>query len=136
MTLIEVLAALTLLGTTAAGMVVAHGRALHQLNETRRRCSAHALAGALLIEWRLQHEPLDRDANGTFDTHLLSLANVHDGSDDAWSWTRTVRRVRPTPRTEMNEIRLDVYRQNAVNRRESMAELTWLAAIARAQEDS
>ena len=67
LTLIEVLAALALMGGTASAMVVACTRALHQIHETRLRRQAFERAHEQIIQWTLDNEPLDHNAEGRFE---------------------------------------------------------------------
>ena len=137
LTLIEVLAALTILGTTITSMLVAYGQAAHQMHDARLRREAHERAAELLVRWELDAEPLDTNAQGILprtENFLSASPRTEIDAQDQWHWTRTVRRVRPTPQVEMNEITLTVERQYETGRRENLATVVWLAPVAQRQE--
>lgn len=127
LTLIEVIAALAILGTTATAMLTAYTRALHQMDLTRHRRVAGELADALLLHGEFHGERFDVESQGDF-TEIEGLpADLRDV--DRWRWTRTVRRVRPTPTAEMNEVHLQIMRERDDGRVETLADAYWLIPL-------
>lgn len=127
LTLIEVIAALAILGTTATAMLTAYGRALHQMALSQDRRTACELADALLLHGELRGERFDVAATGTFAEIEGLPAGLRDV--EHWQWARTVRRVRPTPTSEMNEVRLRVTRERDDGRVETLAVVHWLIPL-------
>jgi type II secretory pathway pseudopilin PulG len=79
LTLVEVLAAVALLGTLLAASLIAAGRAKVQAADARRRLEAVERLDALLEDWWAQKDEIRIDATGPV------------GKDGRWQWrTRTV----------------------------------------------
>ena len=128
LTLIEDLAALALMGGTASAMIVAYTRALHQIHETRLRRQAFERAHEQIVQWTLDKEPLEYNADGRFED------TTNQGSRDStiqgqWFWTRTVRRVRVTPATDMHEITLTLRLEREGQPRTRLAQVVWLVPV-------
>ncbi len=67
--LIEVVASLLLIATTATALLVAHRRSFQQLEVTIRQETAASLAGELIASWKI--EPPEPEANvaGCIESH-------------------------------------------------------------------
>ena len=134
LTLIEVLAALALMGGTASAMVVAYTRALHQIHETRLRRQAFKRAHEQIVQWTLDNEPLDHNAEGRFEntTNQDSADTTHSGP---WFWTRTVRLVRVTTTTDMHEITLAIRLEREGQPRTRLAQVVWFIPVGATEEE-
>jgi prepilin-type N-terminal cleavage/methylation domain-containing protein len=64
LTLLEVLAALAILATLLAGLLLAKGKAMHQLGLAERRLKAVAAADALMEQWWEREALPKREASG------------------------------------------------------------------------
>ncbi len=125
LTLIEVVAALALLATVVASVLVAQTRSMQQIRQADQRRKAAELAESLLTQWRLNQTALDSPAQGTF-------------SEEGWSWKRQVERERvslgrdfTSQRPEMLRIHLTVLRERQSSPPIELAAVDWLEPVAR-----
>jgi type II secretory pathway pseudopilin PulG len=95
-TLIEVVAALVLLGGTVVALLVGQSRALEQVAASQRLREAAHLAEELLSEWALQDQEVTTGAEGTFDEW------------PGWSWQRTVEPGFLSEGGDLLGVRLDI----------------------------
>ena len=96
MILIDVLAALAILGGTVVTLLLAQSRALQQATALRRQATAATLAHELLVDWRLKD--IDVRVNDT------SVCNSLAG----WSWRRSAGATLVADSIEMMQITLDI----------------------------
>ena len=75
-TLLEVIAAAVILGTSVTTMLLAQGHTIEQLSESHRQLTASAVANELIAHWRLTREDVAATSSGTVD----GLAG--------WRWSR------------------------------------------------
>ena len=116
MILIEVVAALALLGTTIVVILVVRSRSLVQLQTAGDRLQAAQLARELITDWRLRQTNVTRDDHGEFEPG--------PGPGPGWSWRRSVSSVVVADRVEMKLITLDIVRRNGSN--EAVTSYPWL----------
>ncbi len=134
LTLIEVLAALALMGGTASAMVVAYTRALHQIHETRLRRQAFEQAHEQIVQWTLDNEPLDHNAEGQFE-NTANQGSRDSTNSGTWFWTRTVRRVHVTLTTDMHEVTLTILLEREGQPRTRSAQVVWLNPVAVTEDE-
>jgi type II secretory pathway pseudopilin PulG len=92
MTLIEVVAALVILGTVLASLVVARARYLHQWALATRRQEAVMIANSLLSAWWGQSAQLPQHAGGELpDRHLRWQTRTVDDAPIASLGVVTIR---------------------------------------------
>lgn len=77
LTLIEVMAAVVILGASVTTMLVAQANAADRLKTAQMDSTAARIAHELIMEWRLTEEDVTGTAHG-------SIADVND-----WRWRRT-----------------------------------------------
>lgn len=114
MILIEVVAALALLGTTIVVILVVRSRSLVQLQTAGDRLQAAHLARELITDWRLRQAHVAHDNHGEFEP----------GPGPGWSWRRSVSGVVVADRVEMKLITLEIVRRSGSN--EVVASYPWL----------
>ncbi|MCK6464034.1 MAG: hypothetical protein L6Q93_04185 [Phycisphaerae bacterium] len=109
LSLVEVLASLTLIAGTMTALLLAQARSLRQLAATRQGTEAHTLAEELILTWKA--DPSSVTAQGEFNAALRWVR------EESPSWRTSTR--------ELQEIRLRVYGDDgdAV-----LAEYVWLEA--------
>lgn len=112
--LIEVLAALVLLGGAVVGMLVAQGRCLRQLDDARRKGTAAHLASELLDHWQL-HD----------DVALVSDEGVFEGHPQ-WSWRRTAQATTVAETVEMTRVVLEIFQRPTDANRQLAIVYQWL----------
>ncbi len=116
LSLIEVVASLALLATTATVLLFAQGRSLDQLRATRDQEAATDLAREWLADWKLQAEgqksslPLD----GQF------------GSHPAWHWRRQVTPYLSAEPSRLVEMQLSVFQTDGRGRSKLVAAFHWI----------
>ena len=76
-TLLEVIAAAVILGTSVTTMLLAQGNTIEQLSLSRRQLTASAIANELIAHWRLTNENVATPSSGSVD----GLAG--------WRWARS-----------------------------------------------
>ena len=115
MTLIEVIAALMLLGATITSILVAQGRAVHNVHEAGRQLTAQQLASELIAEWQI-------DGTGvSVDDH-----DVVDGFEE-WSWHRTSRTHEATNGVSFTQVTLSLaFRKPNPGHEPWVREFRWL----------
>ena len=96
MTLIEVLAALVILGTAATSILVAQARAIEQAKVAALEVEAAAMANELIANWRLNEEKMADSASGRID------------GQGEWSWRRTSERKELGAERSVMEVRLEL----------------------------
>lgn len=111
--LIEVVAALALLASTATLLLVAHGRSLTQLHSTNQQETAARLAEELLTAWKLENADTTLAGEGSF------------AQSAGWRWTRTVKPYEGAPNSDVVEITLTVLHTKGTQER-VLATYTWL----------
>lgn len=94
--LIEVLAALVLLGGTVVTLLVAQSKSLEQLRIAQRQATAAHLARELLTTWQVEEVDLVTGDEGVFD------GNVE------WSWRRTVERTTVSGSIPMTQVTVEI----------------------------
>ena len=114
LSLIEVVASLALLATSATALMVAHARSLEQISATRDQAAASALAGNLIATWKLDSDSDLDDCRGLFD------------SKPSWRWKRTCRPCDLAMRSGLFEITLTVLRADVSGAEQVLATYTWL----------
>lgn len=109
LSLVEVLASLTLIAGTMTALLLAQARSLRQLAATRQGTEAHTLAEELILTWKA--DPSSVASDGAFN------ATLRWRREELPSWSTSTR--------ELREIRLRVYGDDgdAV-----LAEYVWLEA--------
>ena len=117
MTLVEVLAALTILSTLMVTFLVSQSQSLAQQRAANHRRDAAATAEELLAEWRLEELPLTQPARGGFEEMT------------EWSWRRDVERVRVVGDVEMFRVTLTVERITHDHRSEVVLNVSWLEPL-------
>ncbi len=116
MILIEVVAALALLGTTIVAILVVRSQSLVQLQTAGDRLQAAHLARELITDWRLRQANVTRDDHGEFESE--------PGPGPGCSWRRRVSSVVVADKTEMKLVTLDIVRRGGSN--EVVASYSWL----------
>lgn len=114
MTLIEVLAALVLLGGVIVTVLVAQSRSLTQQTAAERQRRATQLAENLLVRWRLEGIATIEPDRGSFE---------HEAG---WCWQRDVRRRVLLGDLEMKEVVLTILKAGPDHGDEELLQLTWL----------
>lgn len=109
LSLVEVLAALTLIAGTMTAMLLAQARSLRQLAATRKASEAHRRAEQLILRWKV--DPASATAEGAFDGSTLRWMR-----EESPSWLSESR--------ELREVRLRVYGRDAQDG--VLAEYVWL----------
>lgn len=66
-TLLEVIAAAVILGTSVTMMMLAQGNMIEQLSVSRRQLTAGAVAHELIARWQLTEENMTEPSSGTVD---------------------------------------------------------------------
>lgn len=122
MTLIEVLAALVILGTMMVTFLVSQSQSLAQQTTANHRRRAVALAAELLAQWRLNETPVTQSAGGAFGRPL------------GWSWRRDVERSRVLDDIEMYGVTLTVHRATIEHRSEEILRVSWLEPVSPLEE--
>lgn len=120
MILIEVVAALALLGSTIVVILVVRSRSLVQLQTAGDRLQATHLARELIADWRLRQTNVTRDDHGEFE----SEPGPGPGPGSGWSWRRSVSSVVVADKVEMKLITLDIVRRSGSD--EVVASYPWL----------
>lgn len=118
MILIEVVAALALLGATIVAILVVRSRSLVQLQTAGERLQATQLARELIVDWRLRKVNVTRDDHGEFESE------PGPGSGPGWSWRRSVSSVVVADKVEMKSITLEIVRRNGGD--EVVASYLWM----------
>ena len=116
MILIEVVAALALLGSTIVAILAVRSRSLVQLQTAGDRLQATHLARELIADWRLRQIDVTRDDHGEFESE--------PGPGSGWSWRRSVSSVVVADKAEMTLVTLEIVRRNGGN--EVVASYPWL----------
>lgn len=113
MTLVEVLAALTLLGTSVVTLLQAQTRSVQALQTAKTRSVAAVIAEELIAEWELTNEDMLAPAEDWIEDH------------DGWRWQRTAETRLVGDAVEMVEVRLEIVRTTQDNG-EVLAVFAWL----------
>ncbi len=109
MILIEVVAALALLGTTIVAILVVRSRSLVQLQTAGERLQATQLARELITDWRLRQINVTRDDHGEFEFE----PEPGPGPGSGWSWRRSVSSVVVADKAELTLITLEIVRRSS-----------------------
>ncbi len=109
LSLVEVLAALTLIAGTMTVLLLAQAQSLRQLAATRKAAEAHRRAEQLILSWKV--DPASVTPEGAFDGSTL-----HWLREEAPSWLSASR--------ELREVRLRIYGRDAQDG--VLAEYVWL----------
>ena len=96
LTLVEVLAALVLLGGSVTTMLVAQSTSMERIQTCERQLTAGHVAKELLVMWRLGQENLEIPARG-------DVAGA-----PGWSWSRTAQQRQIAEGVTVVEVTLDV----------------------------
>jgi prepilin-type N-terminal cleavage/methylation domain-containing protein len=97
LTLVEVMAALIILGGAVTIMLVAQARSVNQFHAAQRSLSAGRIAGELLANWKLTGEDLTKAASGI-------VQNEPD-----WRWERYARPLMRFDDLDVTEVQLTLY---------------------------
>ncbi len=100
LTLIEVVAAIVILGSSVTAMLMARANNLGQLSDARRQMTARAIAQELIAEWRLAKVDLTAPASGSVE------------GEPGWSWRRSVESARLPGNLQGQDVRLEIIRVN------------------------
>ena len=116
LTLIEVVASLVLLATTATALLLAQGRSLEQLRAVREQHMASKLARELITHWKLEPPAPTTAMEGSF------------GARAGWRWTRHsqpygLAKVKPLWQVTLTVHKRDHKGENAVS------SYTWLEHV-------
>ena len=112
--LIEVVAALALIGTAITMLLGAQARSLEQLAVTRDRQIATELARELITAWRIDPLRQEPAREGSFASH------------PGWRWTRGEMPYRSTSRLALQEVTLTIHRVDGSGHESHVAGYTWL----------
>ena len=93
-TLVEVLAAVMIVGGSVTAMLVAQSRSLESIGAGRHGLTARHLARELILTWDLHGEDVTLPSSGAI------------AGDENWSWRRTVQTVEAAPGVRAREILL------------------------------
>lgn len=115
MSLVEVLAALTLLGTCVVTLLWAQTAALRTLQAAKTKSIAAAIGEEMIAQWALDNEDMRVSAEGLIEAHK------------DWQWQRTAERRYWTDDVEMTEIRFSITRVSE-SEPETLMSVTWLEA--------
>ena len=103
-TLVEVLAALAILGGSITTVLVAQAHCVHHMAVCNCELTARHLAAELITTWRLRNE----------DLTVASQGDVP--GTPGWHWSRSARRMAITERAFMMEITLEMVYQDPQRR--------------------
>ena len=120
MILIEVVAALALLGGTIVVILLVRSRALVQLQTAGDRLQAAQLGRELITDWRLRQINVTRDDHGEFESEPGPGPEPGLG----WSWRRSVSSVVVADKAEMTLITLNILDRSGSD--EVVASYAWL----------
>ena len=95
-TLIEVIAAILLLGMAITTMLVAQSRTLARISNGKRELKAVHLAKELRAAWKLNDQDLAQPASGSVD------------DAPGWSWQRSAQPVRVADSIVVTEVALEI----------------------------
>lgn len=112
--LIEVVAAIALLGSTAVGLLVAQSQALGQLETARRRALGARVARELLAGWQLNE----------VDVQIADAGSIE--SDPQWSWRRSVADTRVADSARMKLITVSILHQSPMLGPRRVLHYQWL----------
>lgn len=112
--LVESVAALTLLATTVTVLLSAQGKSLEQWRGMRQSAQAERLAQALIAEGRLQPDSFRRQTEGLF------------AEAQGWGWTKRSKPYVEVNSTELEEFTLSVYLSGENGQRRVLFSVTWL----------
>ncbi len=114
LSLIEVVASLLLIATTAAALLVAHGRSLAQLGDIRTQETAATLARELVTQWKLDPPEPAAEMHGRVETQ------------PTWRWTRTAKPYGDAMPPPLWEVTLTIHRPGDGGSDHMIKTLTWL----------
>ena len=115
MTLIEVIAALTLLGATITSILVAQGRSVHNIHESGRQLAAQHMAGELIAGWQIDGTEISADDRGGIDGF------------DEWSWHRISRTYADTGGVSLTQVTLSLaFRKTDTGHEPWVREFHWI----------
>ena len=112
--LIEVVASLLLIATTATALLVAHGRSLQQLKATVHQETAAALAGELMASWKIDPPGPGSTLSGGFQ------------SRPSWRWTRGAQPYAAAVHLQLLEVTLALYRTDDQGNTRALRTYSWL----------
>lgn len=113
LTLIEVVAALTLVATSVTALLAAQGRSLEQLRSAQELETAATLARELIIQWRL--DPL-----------VVPPLEGEFIENPKWRWRRKVGATTDHRATDLQEIMLTIYRRDNRGVEQRITSYIWL----------
>lgn len=115
MTLIEVLAALVIIGGSVTAILVAQSNSLGALKSSQLDLTVQHLAKELTAKWEVNEEDQSVSASGQVDNR------------DSWRWTRTTRPIRLSNQIDATEVRLALtYEADRDATRRWRREFVWL----------
>lgn len=118
MTLVEVVAGMTLLASLATGMLLAYGAHQKQLRRAEQRIDAVDVADRLLGQWYASDVVIPRNRHGRI------IAN-----QEPWIWrTRTIEAA-SVGTTPVERIRVEIYRERNQQDRQPLAVVELFAPI-------
>lgn len=112
--LIDVLAALVILGTTVATLALAQWRSLAQVAATRQKAVASSLARDLITSWRLE------------DTRFSDFDEGEFEEQEGWSWRRSRAWTTVDPGIEMPELTLEILALDSNGVSQVVTTVSWL----------
>ncbi len=114
MSLIEVVASLLLIATTATALLVAHGRSLEQLKATVHQETAASLAGELIASWKIEPPGAASNLAGGCESH------------PSWRWTRVAQPYADVAHLQLWEVTLTLYRTDEKGNVHALRTYSWL----------
>ena len=118
MTLVEVVAGMTLLASLATGMLLAYGAHQKQLRRAEQRIVAIDVADQLLAQWYSGHETIPRNRQGRVFSE-----------QEPWIWkTRTIE-VAAFGSMPLERIRVEIYREWNQQDRQPLAVVELFAPV-------
>lgn len=115
MSLVEVLAALALLGTCVVTLLWAQTAAIRSLQTARTKAAAASVAEEMIVNWELENEDMRVSAEGPVE------------GQEGWRWQRTAGTRSWIEDVRMAEIRLTITRLRE-SEPETLVSLNWLEA--------
>jgi len=99
-TLVEVLAALSILGVSITMVLVAQAKCLQHFEVSRLELTSRQVAGELLATWHLEKEDTTVESGGDID------------SLEGWSWSRSAHQIAIAEGAHVTEVTLQVIYRN------------------------
>ncbi len=117
LSLIEVVASLVLLATTATGLLAAHGKSLEQLAATRRQETAAILARQLVTAWKIDPPAPVSTMEGRLE------------GNTSWRWTQTMVPYSTHIDARIQEMTVTIYHTDERGNERCVAAYSWLERL-------